>query len=89
MNPLPFRPTTALERRLCELVEQDCGEVVLNVWTPENYPLTDIDEQPVRVQADYEVRTGRLHNGLFVAGTVYRAFVSEGDVRIEFEACWR
>ena len=40
------------------------------------------------LDADYEVRTGRLVSGLFVAGSVYRGFVRGGQVEVEFDGAW-
>ena len=36
------------------------------------------------LDADYEIRTGRRTNGLFVGGSIYRAVVREGQVEGEF-----
>ena len=89
VNPLPFRPETALEQRICELVAQASGEVVVHVWTQGSYPFFDLSDQPVQLAADYEIRTGRLHRGLFAGGSVYLAHVSGDDVRVEFEGAYR
>jgi len=89
VNPLPFRPKTLLEERLCKLVEETSGEVVLNVWTPENYECSDASDHPIALEADFEVRTGQLHHGLFVAGSIYLAYVEGNDLRLEFKGAWR
>ena len=87
-NPLPFRPRTLLEHQLCEKVVAASGESVLSVWTPETYPYEDPEGRRVALDADYEVRTGRLVSGLFVAGSVYRGFVRGGQVEVEFDGAW-
>lgn len=89
VNPLPFRPTTPLEERICQLVERTSGEVVLNVWTPETYERVDAFDRPIALAADFEIRTGRLHNGLFVAGSIYLAYVEGEEIRLELEAVYR
>ena len=88
VNPLPFQPRTSLERQLCEKVAAASGEVVLHVWTPESYPFEDADGTRHALDADFEVRTGRLTNGLFVGGSVYRGLVRDGHVEVEFEGGW-
>ncbi|WP_431256831.1 hypothetical protein ACQ86G_19285 [Roseateles chitinivorans] len=89
MNPLPFRPATPLEHRLCDLVESASGEVVLHVWTQETYPFFDENDEPMKLAADFAVRTGQLHNGLFVGGSMYLAHVCGDDVRVEFTGAYR
>ena len=89
VNPLPFRPTTSMERDLCEKVAAASGEVVLHVWTPETYPFEGLDAQQVELAADYQVKTGRLTAGLFVSGSVYDGHVRNGQVEIEFVGTWR
>ena len=88
VNPLPFAPRTPIERQLCDKVQAASGEVVLNVWTPDTYPFTDAEDNVVVLDADFEVKTGRLTNGLFVSGSVYRGFFREGELHIEFYGAW-
>jgi hypothetical protein len=51
---------------------------------PDSYPYEDLDGKQVLLDADYEIRTGRRKNGLFVGGSIYRAVVREGQVEVEF-----
>ena len=84
VNPLPYAPRTSIERELCDRVRVLSGEVVLHVWTPDSYPYDDAEGKRVLLEADYEIRTGRLSNGLFVGGSVYRAMVRESQIEVEF-----
>ena len=87
-NPLPYVPQSPTERDLCAKVEALSGEVVLNVWTPSSYPHEDINGNQVLLEADFEVRTGRLSRGLFASGSVYRGHVRDGHIEIEFWGIW-
>ena len=88
VNPLPYAPKDELERQVCDAVETLSGEVVLDVWTPDSYPFEDLHGKQVALDADYEIRTGRLTRGLFASGSIYRAFVHDGRLDIEFEGAW-
>jgi hypothetical protein len=88
-NPLPFKATTPMEQQLCSAVEALSGEVVLNVWTQASYPFEDRNGEKVKLEADYEIRTGRLSSGLFAGGSVYLSFVKDGQVVVEFEGSWK
>lgn len=87
-NPSPYAPQTALERELCEKVRACSGETVLHVWTPASYPFTDGEGHPIHLEADYEVRTGRLSRGLFASGSVYRGYVREGRLEVVLHGAW-
>ena len=89
VNPLPFHPANSVERDLCEKVAAASGEVVLQVWTPETYPFEGHDGQQVVLDADYQVKTGRLTAGLFVSGSVYDGHLRNGHVEIEFVGAWK
>jgi hypothetical protein len=88
VNPLPFRPTTPLERELCEKVETASGEVVLKVCTPETYPYEEANGQRAVLAAEYQVRTGRLSAGLLVSGSVYEGHLRNGRIEIERVGSW-
>ncbi|MBB3641912.1 hypothetical protein [Variovorax atrisoli] len=88
INPLPFHPRTELEKTVCNLVTAECGEVVLNFWDQASYPYEDINGNPVPLEADYQVRTGKLYNGLFCTGSYFLVRVNNGAVEIEFESRW-
>jgi hypothetical protein len=87
-NPLPFRPTTSLERELCDKVEAASGEVVLAVWTPETYPFEQLDGRRAVLAADFQVKTGRLTAGLFASGSIYMGHLRGGHVEVEWEGSW-
>jgi len=84
----PFRPTTPVEHRLCVQVEAASGETVLQVWHRDSYPFEDLHGERVPLGADYEIRTGRLHAGLFASGSVFLGYVRDDGVEIEFEGSW-
>lgn len=88
VNSLPFVPRTPTERAACNLVTAECGEVVLNFWDQSTYPYEDLDGNPVPLEADYKIRTGSLHAGLFCSGSFYLVRVNGGSVEIEFEGRW-
>lgn len=88
VNPLPFVPRTQMERTACNLVAAESGEVVLNFWDQSTYPYEDLDGNPVHLGADYKIRTGSLHAGLFSSGSFYLVRVNGGSVEIEFESRW-
>lgn len=88
VNPLPFVPRTPTERTACNLVTAECGEVVLNFWDQSTYPYEDLDGNPVPLGADYKIRTGSLHAGLFCSGSFYLVRVNGEAVEIEFEGRW-
>jgi hypothetical protein len=89
VNPLPFVAKTSVEHQLCSKVEALSGEVVLSVWTPETYPFEKASGEKVELEANYEIRTGRLSNGLFASGSIYLGFVREGQIEVEFEGGWK
>ena len=88
LNPLPFVPLTPTEWTACNLVTAECGEVVLNFWDQPTYPYEDLDGNPVPLQADFKIRTGSLHAGLFSSGSFHLVQVNGGSVEIEFEGRW-
>ena len=88
MNPLPYRPSTALERELCDKVAAASGEVVLKVLTPETFAVEGLDGQDQVLAADYEVTTGRLTEGLFVGGSIYLGYVRDGLIEVEWDGSW-
>lgn len=88
VNPLPYTPKDELERELCDRVRTLSGEMVIQVWTPNSYPYEDVHGNQVALDADYEIKTGRLSEGLVASGSIYRAFVRDGRLDIEPEGAW-
>jgi hypothetical protein len=77
-----------MERDICERVAAASGEVVLELWTPATYPYEGLDGQQVELASGYQVKTGRLTEGLFVSGSVYDGHVRNGRLEIERVGTW-
>lgn len=88
-NELPYVPTTPVEKEICDRVVALSGEVILDLWTQADYPFYDGEDRQREIPADYVVRTGRLSNGLFCAGSFFNVQVTPDGLLISDEGGWR